>query len=171
MNHQAEQITDREEAIKVLRDKIKDIHIAMLTTIQPDGTLRSRPMGTQQAEFDGDLWFFTAADAPKVEEVEQAHNVSISYARPESNTYISISGRAYLVRDKARAKELWNPMLKAWFPKGLDDPELALLRVEVEQAEYWDTPSGKVVAMLGIAKAAITGQTAKVGEDKKINLG
>ena len=84
--------------------------------------------------------------------------------------YLSISGRAEVVKDKAKIEELWSPVLKAWFPEGLDDPHLCLLKIPVEQAEYWDAPSSKIVQLFGMAKAIATGQEADYGENKKITL-
>jgi len=162
--------TDHSERIKKLSEMIKDIEIAMLTTAEPDGTLRSRPMATQKFEFDGDLWFFTRASSPKVDEIEQEHRVNVSYAAPDKKRYVSVSGRARLVRDKSKIKELWSPVLKAWFPKGLDDPDLALLKVSVEQAEYWDSPSSTVAHLVGFVKAVATGTTYQPGENGKLNL-
>lgn len=161
---------NHEEHIKKLNELIKDVRIAMLTTAERDGTLRSRPMGTQQVEFDGDLWFFTYADAAKVNEVQQDHHVNVSYAAPDDQRYVSVSGTANLVRDQQKMKELWNPIYKAWFPKGLDDPNIALLKVNVEQAEYWDSPSGFVVQTIGFVKAIATGERAEIGDNKKIDL-
>jgi len=158
--------------IQKLGDLIKDIRIAMLTTAEPDGKLRSRPMATQKGEFDGTLWFFTRASSPKVDEVEQWHNVNLSYAAPDSNTYVSVTGTASLVRDAAKVKELWNPILKAWFPNGLEDPDLALLHVTVQKAEFWDSPSSTMVHIAGFVKAIATGQayTPSAGEHEKISL-
>lgn len=154
---------------KKLHDLIKDIRFAMLTTVEEDGTLRSRPMATQEFEFDGDLWFFTAAHAPKVDEVQHNQHVNVSYAEPKDQKYVSVSGTAQLVRDRAKIEELWNPLFKAWFPQGLDDPELALLKVSVEKAEYWDSPSSKVVRLVGFAKALLTGkQIGNPGDNAKI---
>lgn len=161
---------DRSESIKKLGEMIEDIEFAMLTTAEPDGTLRSRPMATQQVEFDGDLWFFTRASSPKVDEIEQEHNVNVSYAAPDKQRYVSVSGRARLVRDKNKIKELWSPELKAWFPEGLDDPDLALLKVTAEQAEYWDSTSSTVAHLIGFVKAVATGATYQPGENEKINL-
>jgi general stress protein 26 len=158
------------KSIQKLASLIKDIRFAMLTTVCPDGTLRSRPMATQQDEFDGVLWFFTSANEPKVREIQNDDHVNVSYADPDKNNYVSVSGRATLVRDKVIAKELWNPFFKAWFPKGLDDPQLALLRIAVEKAEYWDSPNSKLVQLAGFLKAVATGKQAKGGENEKITL-
>jgi general stress protein 26 len=162
--------TSQSDDIKKLYEMIKDIRIAMMTTAEPDGTLRSRPMATQQTEFDGDLWFFTGASSGKVDEVQADRHVNISYAAPDDNRYVSVSGTAQLVRDRAKMEELWNPFLKAWFPKGLDDPDIALLKVHVTEAEYWDSPSGAIVHLVGFVKAVATGQRAKGGENEKLKL-
>jgi len=162
--------TDRTEAINKLGELIKDVSVAMLTTALPDGTLRSRPMQTQQTEFDGDLWFFTGASSPKAHEIEDDQHVNLSYAAPDDNRYVSVSGRATVVRDREKAEELWKPMYKAWFPEGLDDPDLSLLKIEVEQAEYWDTSSNTLVHLVGFAKAVATSERYQPGENEKISL-
>jgi general stress protein 26 len=162
--------TERDEAIKKLATLIKDIQVAMLTTADEDGSLRSRPMATQQTEFDGTLWFFTRADSGKVHEIDRQHQVNVSYAEPKKQHYVSVSGTATLVRDLAKVKELWKPLYKAWFPEGLDDPELALLRVDVAKAEYWDSPSSKVVQIVGFLKAMTTGTMYQGGEHEKVMM-
>ena len=168
MEHQP----DRAAAIKKLGELIEDIKIAMLTTVEEDGSLRSRPMGTQQVEFDGDLWFFTAASAPKVGEVQRERQVNLSYADADSQRYVSVSGSAQLVRDRRKIEQLWNPIFRAWFPQGLEDPDLALLKVTVERAEYWDAPSGKLVQLYGFVKALATGKRPgdEIADNQKIDL-
>jgi general stress protein 26 len=152
---------------------IKGIKFAMLTTAEADGSLRSRPMATQRGAFDGTLWFFTRASSHKVEEVRQDRHVNVAYADPDDQRYVSVSGKARLVRDKGKMKEFWSPAYKVWFPQGLEDPDVALLRVDVTEAEYWDSPSGTMVYLIGMAKAAVTGRPPKaseVGENKKVRL-
>jgi general stress protein 26 len=149
---------------------IKGIKVAMLTTACPDGSLRSRPMATLDRPFDGTLWFFTQADAPKVEEVRRHEQVNVSYASPEEQNYVSVSGRASVVPGRDRVKEFWSPVLRAWFPDGPDDPQLALLRVEVDRAEYWDAPSSTWVHLSGFVKALATGTPYRPGENKKVDL-
>lgn len=160
----------RNESIKKLGEMIKDIKVAMLTTVDDDGSLRSRPMMTQQMEFDGDLWFFVGASSATVKEAAQDQRVNLSYMDAGGQRYVSVSGTARLVRDPEKMKELWNPIHKAWFPGGLDDPDLALLKVNVEKAEYWDSPSGKVVALAGFVKALATGERVQGGENEKLDL-
>jgi len=159
----------RRDSIEKIRQLTEGIDFCMLTTIDA-GQLRSRPMSTQQTEFDGDIWFFTSDDTHKLDEIAKDDRVCAAYAKPSDDTYVSISGRAEIVRDRAKMEELWSPILKAWFPQGLDDPHLCLLKVTAEQAEYWDSPSGKLVQLFGFVKALATGQEADWGENKKVDL-
>lgn len=162
---------NRDEQIKKLRELIKDIDIGMLTTVDEDGSLHSRPMSTNsEVEFDGDLWFFTYASSHKVTEVEQHQQVNVSFSDPHKQNYVSVSGKAQLVRDRTKLQQLWKPQLKAWFPKELDEPDIALLKVSVEKAEYWDAPSGFVAHTIGLVKAITTGEKPNVGENEKVTL-
>jgi general stress protein 26 len=154
-----------------LKELIEDIRIGMLTTEDDDGTLRSRPLQTLRFEEDGSLWFFTAMSSPKVSEARADDGrVNVSYAHPGKMDYVSISGRASLVRDRAKMEELWTKWVEVFFPKGLDDPDLALLRVDIEKAEYWDSPGTAVGRAYGIAKALTTGNKDAIGDNAKLNL-
>ena len=133
------------EENKHLSSLIEGIKVAMLTTIGPEGSLRSRPMATLQSPFDGTLWFFTNADSPKVDEVKHEQHVNVSYDDSEDHRYVSISGRATLIQERQKLEELWTPILLAWFPLGLEDPQLALLRVEADSWEYWDCQAATMV--------------------------
>ena len=159
---------NRQESIEKIRELTHGIDFCMLTTID-SGHLRSRPMSTQEMDFDGELWFFTSDDTHKVTEIEKDNRVNLAYSKPDDNVYLSISGRAEVVKDRAKIEELWSPVLKAWFPEGKDDPTLCLLKVSVEQAEYWDAPNSKIVQLFGMVKAIATGQEADYGENRKMN--
>jgi general stress protein 26 len=160
----------REEMINKVGDLIKDIKMAMLTTEAEDGVLRSRPMATQKAPFDGTLWFFTSASSGKVNEVDWNPEVNLSYAEPSDTKYVSISGNAEIVRDRAKMEELWSDIYKAWFPQGLNDPDVCLLKVEVSTAEYWEAKSGKMVQLFGFLKALATGERAQGGEHGAMDM-
>ncbi len=162
-------MASREESIEKIRELTHGIDFCMLTTLD-GGQLRSRPMSTQVFEFDGNLWFFTSDNTHKISEIEKDGRVNAAYSNADDNTYLSLSGRAEVVKDRAKIEELWSPILKAWFPEGMDDPHLCLLKVSVEQAEYWDAPSSKIVQLFGMVKAIATGQEADYGENKKITL-
>src|SRR5665213_488963 len=99
------------ESFARLGELIKDINIAMLSTIAEDGTIRCRPMGTQQIDLlDGAIWFFTASESPKAEEILHRKQVNLAYSSIEEQRYVSLSGQAHLVRDRAKARQLWNPI-------------------------------------------------------------
>ena len=159
----------RQSSIEKIRDLTEGIDFCMLTTID-GGHLRSRPMSTQKFEFDGELWFFTDDKTHKIEEIKKDNRVCVAYSNPGENVYLSVSGAAEVVKDRAKIEELWDPILKVWFPDGVDDPSLCLLKVQVDQAEYWDAPSSKIVQLFKMAKALATGQEADYGENKKIEL-
>lgn len=158
----------RQQQLSKIDELIGDIPVAMLTTADDDGSLRSRPMAMPQAAFDGNLWFFTWADAPKVEELQQHPQVNVSFADPERQYYVSVSGTATLIDDRQKMEELWSPWLRAWFPRGLDEPNLALLQVHADTVEYWDAPSSTMVQLFGVVKATLTGHSPQPGEHAKL---
>ena len=158
------------EAVQKLGTLIKDVKFAMLTTQTPEGELHSRPMATQQVEFDGVLWFLTSISSAKIDQVEQHHRVNVAYADASADKYVSVAGTAEIMRDRKKLEELWSPFHKAWFPKGIDDPDIALIRVTVESAEYWNVPESKMVQLIGFAKAAVTGKRYHPGEHGEVDV-
>ncbi|PZV07286.1 MAG: pyridoxamine 5'-phosphate oxidase [Leptolyngbya sp.] len=116
------------------------------------GLNNQKPMSVNgEIEPNGDLWFFTYADSAKVTEIDRGEQVNVSFSAPDKQRYVSLSGTAKTVRDRAKMQELWKPELKAWFPQELDEPEIALLKVTVETAEYWDAPAGWVAKTKSLA--------------------
>lgn len=160
----------RQEAVEKIGKLIKGVRIAMFTTIEEEGHLHSRPMALQEVEFDGDIWFFTNKTTPKVHQIESEPRVNIAFSDPAHQVYVSLSGRASLVLDKAKNHELWNPSLNAWFPGGVDDPDLALLKISVDGAEYWDSPSTVVAHVAGFIKTKLSGEQQQVGDHAKVEL-
>jgi len=160
---------DPRDATAKLWEMIKDIRVAMLTTVD-HGHLRARPMWSLQDRFNGSLCFFTRQSSAKMDEIEANHQVNLAYADPNRQNYVSVSGFARLTRDEARMKELWREPMRTWFPDGLDDPDLCLMEVEVEEAEYWDSPSSAMVHLYGYAKAVLTGRPPQPGDNEKVNF-
>ena len=148
-----------------LTELIKDIKFAMFTTRHDNGHLHSRPMTTQNRHIDdGSLWFFMSRSGDPVAEFEGDDQVNVSYADPGSDTYVSVSGVAENVEDQARKQALWNKGAEAWFKGGVTDPDLALVRVRIEHADYWDVKESKLVQLYKMAEAAVTGNAPKMGE-------
>jgi general stress protein 26 len=159
----------RQESIEKLKGMLEGIDFAMLVTAA-GGKFRSRPMSTQEMDENGDLWFFTSDETHKIDEIEEDDRVLVAYSQPDDNTYVSVFGRAQIVKDRDKIEELWNPIHKAWFPEGKDDPHLCLLKISIEEVEYWDSPNSKLVQIAGFVKAFVTGQEADGGEYGKMNL-
>ncbi len=160
-----------DEGLKKIGDLIKDIRIAMLTTAAPDGSFDSRPMATQKVEeFDGTVWFLTRGESGKVDEIEDNMHVSLIYADTGNAKYITVKGLASINKDKDKIRELWNSMYKAWFPQGEDDPGISVLRVDVQEAEYWEASSSRLVRGVKYLAAAVTGGKVDVGEAGRVVL-
>lgn len=152
------------------KEMVKDIRIALLCTITPEGRIHSRPMGTSDVDEKGNIWFFTNESSQKINEVEDNSNVSVCYSDPGDNTYVCVMGTAQIVHDRKKIDKLWNPALKIWFPEGKEDPELVLIKIDPLSAEYWDSSSSKMVVLFNMAKALVTGKEYGEGEYGKINL-
>lgn len=161
----------RNSDFQKLREMIKDIDFCMLTTVDENSDLHSRPMSlNSDVDEEGNLWFFTNKTSLKVSEINQTPKCNVSFADPDDSRYVSITGTAQLVTDKKKIEELWKPILKAWFPEGPDGPDIALLKVSIEKAEYWDSPSSTVGQVIGFVSAIVTGKQASWGENKKLDL-
>ena len=128
-------------------------------------------MAVQDVEFDGDLWFFCYDDSPKAQQIRMNPEVNISFANDKQSEWTSLSGRAEIVHDRQQAERLWSAPLKVWFPDGLDTDGLSLIKVHVDSAEYWDSPSSKVRQLIGAARAAATGDPNKFpGENRTVSF-
>lgn len=149
------------EARQRVADLVRAAKVAMLTTTTADGKQVSRPMGLQEAAFDGDLWFFANEDSAKVAQIRATPGVNVSFSDTKGHSWASVVGRARVVHDRAKAEELYTPVLKAWFPEGVDTPGLILIEVEADTAEYWDAPTSTAAFVTGILRAAVTGDPQK----------
>ena len=152
---------------------IKDIRFGMLTHRTSTGMLHAHPLTTQNRAFDeqGELYFFISKAGELYERLLTDGEVNVSYANPDDDSYVSLSGQARVTEDHAQKQALWSPMAKAWFPGGVSDPNLALLAVRIRHAEYWDVEESKMVQLFKMAKAAITGEPPRqLGEHKELTL-
>lgn len=146
-----QQLVDHEPATSTsLRGLIEGIEFAMLTTVDRDGCLHSRPMAALVPQSNRELWFFISASSAKAEDVRNNQAVNVTYTSSTHHRYVAVSGRAELVFDRDRARRLWQPAYRTWFPLGVDDPDLALLRIKVDKAECWDAPNARVVQLLSV---------------------
>lgn len=158
------------QAQEKLWDMIHDIRFAMVTSRGADGSLHARPLTTRNRSLAADepLWFFVSRSSEVAAELAADAVVNVSYADGDKDRYVSVAGRAALVEDPAQAEALWSVAAKAWFSGGPTDPDLQLVRVHVEQAEYWDVKSSKMVQLLKMAKAAATGKPPRLSEHREV---
>jgi general stress protein 26 len=159
-----------EKNIEILKGKIEEIRICLLTTFSAKDEFSSRPMATAKVEEDGSIWFFTNEYSPKSTEISKENKVTLGYSSPSDNTYITINGKAELVDDQLRKEAYFSAPVKAWFPDGVNDPRLILLKVTPESAEYWDGSSSKIVIAFEMLKAIVTGEQPHAGKHDKINF-
>ena len=157
------------DAIATLRELIKDIRIAMVTTAGDDGELHSRPMYAQQTEFDGDLWFATSKSSSLVRELRDHTKILATFSDPGDQRYVVVRGEGFVRHDQAKIEELWNPTMKAWFPGGPTDPDIALVRVDAQRAEYWDSPAAPV-RWVQFVTALATGSRPKGSNHEELDL-
>jgi general stress protein 26 len=145
----------KQEEIETLRELIKDVDTAMLTTATEEG-LVSRPMKTQEVEFDGDLWFFTKKETNKYEEILHNQDVNVAYV---GKSYVSVRGTAEVVEDIGKKKEFWSKAHEKFMQTNYDDPNLILIKVHVEAAEYWE--QGNLLKNIVFYYKRMTGKSSR----------
>ncbi len=160
---------EQDQNVSKLVELVKDVKTCMLITIEKYTDLLSgRPMGITKIEDDGTMWFFTKNVSQKVDEIEQNKQISLAIMSESKNIYLMIHGKAELSYDYSKMKELWNPFMKAWFPEGLEDPDIILIKVIPSEASYWDSSASKMVVLFNMVKAIVTGKEYNEGKHGKI---
>ena len=156
--------------VQKVAELIKDIRTAMLVSIGNDGKPHARPMATQETGFDGTVWFLCDIESVMVMEIAVNPTVAIAYSSPGKESYVSLTGQAGIYNDRERIHDYWSSFMKAWWD-GPEDPRIRVMKVDVEQAEYWDTPGGKVASLLALVKSAVTGKNAdQDNEHEKVRI-
>ena len=162
---------EKNQNIEKLIEMVKDSKVCMLITKEKNSeNLSGRPMSISEIDNEGNLWFFTKESSYKIDEIEEDRKVSISITNENSNNYLMINGTGNLVNDKTKMKQLWSSVLKAWFPLGLDDTDMILIKVTPNEVNYWDSSSSTMVVLFNMIKAIVTGKVYEEGEHGKINL-
>lgn len=162
------------DKVEELYTLVKDIEIAMFTTRRDDGRLVSRPMATQKQASGADFWFVTSRETEKLDELEAEPNVNLGYYDPKTREYVSVSGRARIVTDRAKVRELYAPDWKAWFPgddekSGTpEDPRIVLIGVDVDSAVFLVADKSRPVQAFEFVKGMVTGSTPDIGRVEKV---
>jgi general stress protein 26 len=149
-------MTEDEDRAAKVRELVRSSRLAMLTTLDPTGRLVSKPMATQDVEFDGDVYFIAERSSHKVRNIERDPRVNVAYSG--SGSWVSLSGDAVVLDDPERLAELWDTFTDAWMEGGPENPGNVLIKVTASSAEYWDTPNSKVVQVVNLVKAKVTGE-------------
>lgn len=153
---------------KKITQLIKGIRVAMVTSSDRSGALVSRPMATQDVEFNGDVWFIAERESSLAQQLgARSANVNVGYAG--SSSWVSLSGTGRVVDDVEKLREQWNLFTDAWMEGGPENPNNVLIHVEADSAQYWDAPGSKVTQLVNLAKAVTTGQRFE-GDNNKIDL-
>ncbi len=145
------------EAVGKLRELVEAARTCMFATHLTEVPFHACPMHAQEVDDDGCVWFFSGADSEHNDHILVDPRVQLIFSEPKDTKYVLVYGEATVVTDRDKIDELWNQMVKAWFPDGKDDANLTLIKVKPLKAHYWDTEHGKWVTMAKIMISSVTG--------------
>ena len=147
------------EAIEKLKEVCEKIRVCMLGTDLHKIPMNTRPMAVQEVDEEGNLWFISSKTSNKNIEIGEFNRVHLIFADAGDSKFISLYGEATVYTDRATIEEKWSPMAKAWFEDGKDNPDVTIIRVTPVNAYYWDTQDGKMISLIKVAAAVVTGKT------------
>ena len=159
---------ERQEANKKIRELAERADTCLFTTNLTRLPLTTRPMSTREVDDDGCIWFFSRSDSNKNREIVADSRVQLFYSNFSNSEYLSIYGNATIIKDNAKAEELWSAIAKTWFNKGYDDPELTLLKIVPEEGYYWDSKDGKLISLVKMVAGAISGKELETSIEGKM---
>ncbi|WP_188780371.1 pyridoxamine 5'-phosphate oxidase family protein [Marmoricola endophyticus] len=161
-------MTEQSEQERVV-ELIRGAGVAMMTYAGPDGALVSKPMATQETEFDGTIRFIAERSSDKVRALQADPRVNVTYN--DKGSWVSVAGTARIVDDVEKLEELWSSFTSSWLEGGPDNPENVLIEVEGATAEYWAAPGGSTVTSLAnLVKSKVTGKRIE-GDNATVDLG
>ena len=160
--------TEAIEKIKALAEKAQTC--LFCTKIETGKPFSTRPMSAQKVDDAGNIWFLSDKDSTKNMELQNDDNVQLLFSGSAHSDFLSVYGKASINYDKAKIKELWEPIVKTWFQQGVDDPNISVIKVEPSEGYYWDTKHGKLVSLIKIVTSMVTGKTMDDGIEGTIKL-
>ena len=169
MDTQETRLKDQ-DAIKKLKELVDEVSICMFTTLDDENNLSSRPMYTSSVDEDGNIWFFTNEFSEKISELSKDNLVHLIYSHPVKNVYVDVKGTCSVIIDKTKMEELWDSKLQSWFPEGLDDARLCLVKVTTETAYFWNHSSSKMGMLFHMIRSITKGDKYKESERGKLDL-
>jgi len=150
-----------------LAELLEPARVAMLTTLDDQGQLTSKPMSPIELDAQGCIWFFTDRQSTTAAQLER---LNLSVCNVERGDYVSVVARGELLEDRERAKALWTPMARPWFPDGPESPQLRLLKIVPHSVEYWDSPNSKMVRLFAIAASVAAAKPVGLGEHGNLDV-
>ncbi len=159
-----------QEAIQKLKQLVESAKVCMFQTMTNNPPFHLRPMSPVDTDENGNIWFFSRRSSEKNHDINSNPNVQLIFSNMKDSEFLSVYGVASIIEDRHRIEELWKPIVKAWFPDGVDDPELTLIKVITLSAHYWDTKDGKMISMLKIAASMLGGRTMDGGVEGDLLL-
>ncbi|WP_374455018.1 pyridoxamine 5'-phosphate oxidase family protein [Nocardioides sp.] len=160
-------MTTDDDQLGTVAQIMEDTRIAVLTYVSLEGTLVSTPMGTQDFEDPGTVWFLTERNTDKVHAIQADPRVNVSYS--SDSGWVSLTGTATVSEDRAKLRDLWDASAGAFMTGYADDPSNVLLRIDGRTAEYWESP-GKVKAAIQVAKGLIGDGRPDLGDNDTVDL-
>lgn len=146
---------------------VEHARVAMLTTLDGQGQLTSKPMSPLELDANGCIWFFTDRHSTTASQLER---LNLAFCDAERGDYVSVVGRGELLEDRERAQALWSPMARPWFPEGPESPQLLLLKITPQTVEYWDSPNSKMVRLFAIAASVAAAKPIGLGEHGNLEV-
>lgn len=152
-----------DEAVEKMRELTKASPTCMFATKLDTIPIHVCPMHVQDVDDEGGIWFFSGADSTHNAHIDSDPRVQLIFSNNPNHEYLTVFGEATISKEAEKIHDLWNHMVKAWFPEGTTDPNLTLICVRPETVHYWDTKDGKLVSMVKVLRAAVTGKVKDIG--------
>jgi len=157
-----------QEATEKLKTLVDKIDVCMFCSAIDNGELYSVPMSRQEIDDNGAIWFLLSAESETCRNVMKDPRVQLLYAHVGDYNFVTVKGKATISWDKERIEKYWNKFVEAWFEKGKEDPNIRVMKVDTEDAHYWDTKSNKFVTFIKLAASALTGNKMDPGRQGDI---
>lgn len=161
---------NHQEAISKIKELAKNINVCMFCTDLTQQPFSTRPMAVREVDENGDVWFISSSSSHKNSEILEDENAQLVFSNPSSSQFLSVYGEATIYRDPEKIKSLWTPIASAWFEEGKEDPTITVIKVHPTAVYYWDTPNGKMVTLIKLATAALTGKKMDIGESGEMDV-
>lgn len=157
-------------AVEKLAELVDKIDIGMVISRNENNDLHIVPISRQEVDEQGNIWMLISAESQLHQNLLENNRIDISYSHIGDYNFLSVSGKATISRDQARIDKYWNKLMETWFEKGKEDPHIRVLKVETNDAHYWDNKSNKLVTFFKVATNAIIGTQMDIGREGTLDL-